>query len=129
VCFLNQQYMEARRAKDIISDLRALKAEELSLIEELAALTIDLDGTDIPNGGDRTVSRVSRVTDTIVVGDRERIKNKLAKPASWNNQFRWVASEAKLATVTRITRNQVHFITDNGVETWRAVNNLERISP
>jgi hypothetical protein len=118
--------MEARGAKGIISDLRALKVEELSLIEELAALTINLNGAEIPNGGARTINRV---TDTILVGDRVRTKNRVMKPASWNNQFKRVASEVTLATVTRITRNQIHFITDNGVETWCAVNNLERISP
>ena len=96
---------EERHAKDIISDLRALKIEELLLIEELAALTINLNGAEIPNGGERTINRV---TDTILIDDRVRIKNRVKKPASWNNQIKWVASKAKLAMVTSWqARNQV----------------------
>ena len=55
------------------------------------------------------------------------IKNKLKKPADWPINTEWVESRGKTATVTRIYRGQVHFLTDNGVSTWRAPNNLRKI--
>jgi hypothetical protein len=60
-------------------------------------------------------------------GDRVWIKNKLKKPATWSNEVPWKEDEAKTATVSHIYKGQVHFVTDNGVKTWRAVNNLKRI--
>ena len=66
-------------------------------------------------------------------GDRVRIKNKIRKPADWDNQTTWSETEARTATVTNILRRgntiQIHFITDNGVNTWRAPNNLCHIQP
>ena len=66
-------------------------------------------------------------------GDRVRIKNKIKKPADWDNETRWSETEARTATVTNILRRgntiQIHFITDNGVNTWRAPNNLCHIQP
>ena len=60
--------------------------------------------------------------------DRIWIKNKLHKPASWNNEFEWIEKKGKTATVTDVLIKgpvtQIHFITDNGVKTWRAPNNL-----
>ena len=77
-------------------------------------------------------SRATPVVNELIVngirrGDRVKIKNKFNKPATWPAERRWDKEEAKLATVTKVTREQVHFTTDNGVRTWRAPNNLERI--
>ena len=67
------------------------------------------------------------------VGDRVRIKNKIRKPADWENQTTWSETEARTARVTNILRRgdtiQIHFITDNGVNTWGAPNNLCHIQP
>jgi hypothetical protein len=62
-----------------------------------------------------------------VVGDRVRVLNAIKKPATWSNARRWSEAEAKTATVTRVRATQAFFTTDNGVETWRAPNNLRRI--
>ena len=66
--------------------------------------------------------------DEFVKGDRVYIKNKLNKPATWNNSTKWVETEGRTATVTEVIQKghikQVHFITDNGVHTWRATNNI-----
>jgi hypothetical protein len=58
-------------------------------------------------------------------GDRIYIKNKLKKPADWKNSIKWV--EERRATVTRVLEGQIHFVTDNGVRTWRAPNNVRRL--
>jgi hypothetical protein len=68
-----------------------------------------------------------------VKGDRVIIKNKLHKPAFWDDNTEWCESEGKTATVTEVLlrgpTEQVHFITDNGVHTWRAPNNLRLLAP
>jgi outer membrane murein-binding lipoprotein Lpp len=61
-------------------------------------------------------------------GDRVKVKNKLKKPATWPVTAKWDQEAAQLATVTHNYKNQVHFITDNGVKTWRAHNNLARLA-
>jgi ABC-type phosphate transport system auxiliary subunit len=59
-------------------------------------------------------------------GDRMRIKNnELCRPTDWNNTIIWV--EERRATVTRVVEGQIHFITLNGVRTWRAPNNMRRL--
>ena len=57
-------------------------------------------------------------------GDRVRIKNKVKRPANWDVEQVWDPEAAQSATVTHTYREQVHFLTDNGVATWRARNNL-----
>lgn len=58
-------------------------------------------------------------------GNRIRITNRVRKPATWNNETAW--DKGCLATVMRVTPEQVHIITDNGISTWRVPNNLKRI--
>ena len=58
-------------------------------------------------------------------GDKVLIKNKLKRPATWPNDVAWDKELAQRATVTHLYGEQVHFVTDNGVKTWRAVNNLK----
>ena len=57
-------------------------------------------------------------------GDRVKIKNKVKRPAKWDVDQPWDPEAAQIATVTHTYLDQVHFLTDNGVATWRARNNL-----
>jgi hypothetical protein len=63
------------------------------------------------------------------VGDRVRITNKVKKPAAWPRERTWSESEFRSATVTKVMRLQIHFVSVNGITTWRAPNNLERLGP
>jgi hypothetical protein len=63
----------------------------------------------------------------IAVGDRVRVKNKVKKPATWISDTPWSANKERIATVTRVTPSQIHYVTDNGTRTWRAPNNLEKV--
>ena len=63
---------------------------------------------------------------TFKKGDRIRIKKHFKKPANWSNAIEWNQDKAQLATVTRITKAQVWFISDQGIETWRAIKNIEK---
>jgi hypothetical protein len=58
-------------------------------------------------------------------GDRVYITNAVNKPQSWKGT--WEQVKAQRATVTHFYKGQVHFVTDNNIRTWRAVNNLERL--
>ena len=59
-------------------------------------------------------------------GDRVNIVNMVNKPRTWNNNFEWDQRKAQKATITHFYRGQVHFVTDNGVRTWRAVNKITK---
>ena len=64
---------------------------------------------------------------TYRTGDRIRIKRNLKLPSDWDSTVEWVQEQAQLATVTRVTKKRVWFVTDNGISTWRAINNIQRI--
>jgi hypothetical protein len=66
-------------------------------------------------------------------GDSIWIKNKLHKLANWNNETEWNEKEVKTAIVTKKLIKgpgvQVRFLTDNGVQTWQAPNNMCPLTP
>ena len=64
---------------------------------------------------------------TLKRGDRIEIKNKLRRPSTWDVRVKWDQQQAQKATVTHFYKEQVHFITDNGVKTWRAINNVSKL--
>ena len=70
--------------------------------------------------------RTAVASPIIKKGDRVNIINTVNKPRHWNNNHEWDQQKAQKATVTHFDRGQVHFITDNGVRTWRAINNLAK---
>jgi hypothetical protein len=105
--------MAGREFDKLIEQLRLLQLEQASVIARIEAL--NSTHTD-------TVTR-ERVNG-IAEGDRVRIKNKVRKPATWSSAVVWTEAKERLATVTRVTRDQVHFVTDNDTRAWRAPNNL-----
>jgi hypothetical protein len=100
---------------------------------EVAART---SGKDIKSSADAAVAapksaaRAAATTGSITgvpfiqKGDRVIIVNIVNKPQNWNRE--WDQSKAQKATVTHFYKGQVHFITDNGIRTWRAINNLTK---
>jgi hypothetical protein len=100
-----------------------------NLIEQVRALQVRVAQLETAAPEPRTDSAtVTAAAPRFKRGDRVLIKNKLKKPATWSNEVTWNEAEAKTATVSHIYKGQVHFVTDNGVKTWRAVNNLKRIN-
>ena len=104
------------RADEIVRQLETASARRTDAISGINARTHPADERGL------TVNGLKR-------GDRVLIKNKVNKPATWPIEKAWVKEEAHLATVTRVTREQIHFITDNGITTWRAPNNLAKLNP
>ena len=109
--------MAGRELDELIERLRFLQLEQASVIARIEVLNSTPTNT-VPK------ERINGIAE----GDRVRIKNKVRKPATWSSAVVWTEAKERLATVTRVTRDQVHFVTDNGTRTWRAPNNLTRLN-
>ena len=107
------------------SDIDLLIAELANLRVRVAQLE-SAAATDHRTDQDTQVDgSPRRVDDPFRPGDRVRITNKVRRPDTWDTSNTWDQKAAQRATVTRIYKEQVHFVTDNGVETWRARNYLQ----
>ena len=119
---------EKQSVQDIINALKTLRLQEAELSSQLEAAIGD---TASKNTSPPRITEKRRNTD-YTTGDRIWIKNKIKKPANWTCEREWNEKEAKTATVTEVltkgANTQIHFVTDNGVHTWRAPNNVSRIS-
>jgi hypothetical protein len=111
--------MQKRTVEELIVELQQLRLQETAIIAELREATreqinqvqdIDVD-VDQPAIGF-----------ALTRGSRVRIKNRVRRPATAGPA--WNENRERLATVTRVTVDQVHIVTDNGTRTWRAPNNL-----
>jgi hypothetical protein len=103
--------MEEEQIEDLTRELNELKIREAVLIAAIARL-----------------QAAPANVKGIEVGNRVWIKNKVRKPAHWPTQTPWIESEYRTARVTKISTRQIFVLTDNGVDTWRALNNLQRIT-
>jgi hypothetical protein len=127
--------MDEEEERNLINELEALNLRATEIIERLATRDAGKRTGRATRAHDweviakpTTTSSVSELTiNGLKKGDRVRIKNKVIKPATWPIERPWIKEEARRATITRVTRDQIHFVTDNGTATWRAPNNLERI--
>jgi hypothetical protein len=103
---------------ELMLKLKAVRLEESEILAEIERALPDASA-----GGQLEDEPMENTP--ISCGDRIHIKNKVKKPADWNNNIRWV--EERRATVTRVLEGQIHFVTDNGVRTWRAPNNVRHL--
>jgi hypothetical protein len=114
--------MAGSELNELIEQLRLLQIEQASVVARIEALN------NIPAATAQAITvQEERVNGISAGDDRVRIKNKVRKPATWSSAIVWTEARERLATVTRVTRDQVHFVTDNGTRTWRAPNNLIRL--
>ncbi len=109
--------MERRTIETLIAELKRLKVREAEIISELEE-TVGQQRASHSEGAN-TTGRLS-------IGDRVRITNRVRRPANWTNEATWEEEKERRATVTKVTPDQVHIVTDNGVKTWRAPNNLKK---
>lgn len=120
--------MEERQITDLIEELKALKLRESVVISQLEAANKRRveSNRESPIG---TSFDTQTATDIgLLVGDRVYVINRVRKPATWTSNVAWSADKERRATVTRVTATQVHILTDNGVRTWRAPNNLRKLA-
>jgi hypothetical protein len=113
--------MTEERIKFLIEELKRLEIRQAVVIAELEATN------ERRTNGNTTTSNEASTTG-LTIGDRVRITNQVKKPATWNNTVLWDKERERLATVTRVSAKQIHFVTDNGTNTWRAPNNLKKLS-
>jgi uncharacterized protein YfaQ (DUF2300 family) len=107
------------RRESIISELDLRREAIVSRIEQLQEQEVSSAGA---SDGTRTFLCVNGIQR----GDRVRIKNKVKKPATWPGTKLWREDEYRSAIVTKVTPTQIFILTDNGVSTWRAPNNLRK---
>lgn len=114
--------MEDNRIDEIIAELRTLRIQ-VARLESEAAQRRDSRQHLSPRQ-----EQIPVATHGYSIGDRVRILNKIKKPATWDNRIEWSEARARLGTVTEVRAKQIFFTTDNGVETWRAPNNLRKVT-
>jgi hypothetical protein len=125
--------MQDRSISELIEALRHVRIRETEIIEQLEeavreAARREQDDEDIANvdvDENRILPAVIANGLRIRIGDRVRIRNKIRKPATAGPS--WSEARERFATVTKVTTEQVHVVTDNGTKTWRAPNNLQLI--
>jgi hypothetical protein len=112
--------MEEKQIGDLIEELKALKLRESVVISQLEAANRRRSTHDTTATAEQEIG--------LSPGDRVYVVNRVRKPATWTSKVEWIAEKERRATVTRVTANQVHILTDNGVRTWRAPNNLRKLT-
>jgi hypothetical protein len=125
----------------LINELKALKIQESKLKTRESQIILQIEAINSTGNTttteDHTVAstrqqETTRTTPLIVNGirrgDRVTIKNKIRRPATCSDESKWTKEKERVATVTRVTNDQIHFVTDNGTKTWRAPNNLSKLN-
>ena len=113
------------KIEDLIEELKALRVRETAIIREIeAANELRIRRASINATERRETNNAEAVPNCIRTGDRVRITNKIRRPATATAT--WTEQLERIATVTRVTPEQIHIVTDNGTRTWRAPNNLRK---
>lgn len=97
-----------------------------NLIQQLSDLRIRVAQLEAA-ATERDPSIESVVATDFAPGDRVVVKNEVKRPTYWRGENDWDQEAAQRATVTHLYRDQVHFLTDNGISTWRARGNLKKV--
>jgi hypothetical protein len=114
---------------DIIQRLKDLEIARNRLNQEETRL---LNRLEVENARRAQVQRVRGPNNnapphTFAVNDRVHITNIVRRPRNWDVETAWDERAAHRATVTSVELERVHFVTDNGISTWRAPQNLRLI--
>ena len=115
--------------EDLLEDLRQLRIRETAIIARIQSAAERRGRPTAFAAANRSGEQEQPPSVTNVhfaIGARVRIKNKIRRPATAGGD--WTEDRERVATVTGVRVDQVHFVTDNGTRTWRAPNNLQRIS-
>jgi hypothetical protein len=105
--------MQDKTVSELINELKALRLRETQIIASLERAS-ERETTER-----ETHHAYSR-------GDRIKINNKIKKPVNWGDDP-WDYRQARVATITQVTVDRVYFVTDNGVNTWRAPKNIQKL--
>ena len=89
--------MDEPSVGQLIQKLKAVRLEERAILARIERRIHNARGARRP-------SNEGMEDSPITCDDRIKIKNKLKKPADWNNTIEWV--EERRATVTRVLEGQ-----------------------
>jgi hypothetical protein len=113
--------MQDTGLKALINELKSLKIQEAKIKERESVLIRQIEAI----GETESTHKVDRVTEPqrpnsnpttvsgIKQGDRVVIRNKIRRPATCTADTQWTKEKEQIATVTRVTPSQIHFVTDN----------------
>ena len=108
-----------RAIEHLIAELSALRVRVAHLETELDSI----------RAHETVQTQNNRTAPPFEKGERVRIINAIKRPANWTKSWNEsVIEKERHATVTHTTTKQVWLITDNGTKTWRAHNNVRRIT-
>jgi hypothetical protein len=117
--------MENKKIQELIKELKRLQLREAAIVSLIEKTNARRNETEVTHG--EGVERyIATAEHGVEKGDRIRIKNQVKKPAHWGEDL-WEYQQARIATVTFVTADRIYFVTDNGIKTWRAPHNVERI--
>jgi hypothetical protein len=117
---VHPSYMDDELVDELTRELSDLRLREAVLVSTLARLkATKSEAQEVDERASLAINGIGR-------GDRVWITNKVQKPADWPAHTKWKEDEFRSARVTKVTRRQIFILTDNGVETWRAPNNLKK---
>jgi hypothetical protein len=117
--------MRDNKIHALIEELKALKLREAAILDQLEVENKRRNREERERE-EREIHHHGTTNHGFEQGDRIRITNQVKKPYNWGDD-RWNYQEAKRATVTFATEDRIHFVTDNGVTTWRAPKNIQRL--
>ena len=124
----------------LINELKALKIQESELKTRESQIILQIEAINstentattenhtVASTRQKTTRTTPLTVNGISQGDRVTIKNKIRRPATCSDETKWTKEKERVATVTRVTKDQIHFVTDNGTRTWRAPNNLSKLN-
>ena len=119
--------MDDLSLQELVRELRAIRIREAEILERLETIPTEAPSQETK----KTTAAPTKVSSHgLKIGDRITIVNKvLKKPANWPRSDQWIEEDHKTATIQEIiqitpSNTQVHFITDGGIQTWRAPNNV-----
>jgi hypothetical protein len=119
--------MPNRSAEELIQELQQLRIRETAIIAKIRQAIGATNGAEQENEIEVNADvNLTVAAHGLRTGDRVRIKNKIQRPAT-AGPLSLTENWERLATMTKITVDQIRIITDNGTRTWRAHNNLRLI--
>jgi hypothetical protein len=97
------------RIEEILQKLDLLQISQIELLEELQA-------------------QRARRNNVFAVHDRVQILNRVRRPTHWTGPWTpELAQQSQYAIVTGVNGDRVSVLTDIGIRTWRAQQNLRRV--
>ena len=115
---IEQLTVQLRNVTLRLAQLEAAADQRGDFVSSASTAAAPVDKGDVGSSAKKATAPIPQK------GDRVYITNAVNKPQFWKGL--WEQDKAQKATVTHFYKGQIHFVTDNNIRTWRAVNNLTK---